>query len=97
MYLFVCVFSVHFQLLISSCIATYFFPPSLTQAIVTPIFKRGDPLDVANYRPISNLSNVSKIFERILFNQNYCYTSSHGLLYDRQYGFRRVARRLIAV
>ena len=38
-------------------------------ADITPIFEREDPLDKTNYRPISILPPVSKIFKRILFNQ----------------------------
>ena len=45
------------------------FPNELKIADIRPIFKKDDPLDKTNYRPISILPTVSKIFERILFNQ----------------------------
>ena len=38
-------------------------------ADIRPIFKKEDPLDKTNYRPISKLPTASKIFERTLFNQ----------------------------
>ena len=54
---------------INECIKQNKFPNELKIADITPICKKEDPLDKTNYRPISILPTVSKIFERILFNQ----------------------------
>ena len=54
---------------INECIKQHKFPNELKIADITPIFKKEDPLDKTNYRSISILPTVSKIFERILFNQ----------------------------
>ena len=54
---------------INECIKQNKFPSELKIADIIPIFKKEDPLDKTNYRPISILPTVSKIFERILFNQ----------------------------
>ena len=54
---------------INECIKKNKFPKELKITHITPIFKKDDPLDKTNYRPISMLPTVSKIFERILFNQ----------------------------
>ena len=43
-----------------------------------------------NYRPISLLSSISQIFEKVAFNQLYDYFTSKGLLYESQYGFRKI-------
>ena len=45
------------------------FPDTLKQARVTPIFKKKDPFDVQNYRPVSILPIISKLFERTLEEQ----------------------------
>ena len=45
------------------------FPEQLKKAIITPIFKEGDIDDIANYRPISVLTILCKIFERSASNQ----------------------------
>ena len=43
------------------------FPSILKLANITPVFKKGGRNSKENYRPISILSNISKIFERCLF------------------------------
>ena len=45
------------------------FPNELKAADITPIFKKEDPLNKENCRPASVLPTISKIFERVLFNQ----------------------------
>ena len=45
------------------------FPENLKLADVTPIFKKKDKTFVENYRPVSVLPTVSKIFERIMRKQ----------------------------
>ena len=54
---------------INECIKQNKFPNELKIADITTIFKKEDPLDKTNYRTISILPTVTKIFERILFNQ----------------------------
>ena len=51
------------------CLNRTFFPAPLKYATITPIFKEGDPNSVKNYRPISILPTVSKVFEKIIANQ----------------------------
>ena len=45
------------------------FPDELKLADVIPIFKKGDPMDKKNYRPISILPALSKVFERLMYNR----------------------------
>ena len=54
---------------INHSITTSFFPDELKLAEVISAFKKDDPLDKENYRPISLLSHTSKIYEKTLFNQ----------------------------
>ena len=55
---------------------------------VTPLFKEGSRTEVNNYRPISVLPVVMKIFERLVHNQLYSYLSKNELLSPNQSGFR---------
>ena len=45
------------------------FPNELKAADITPTFKKEDPPNKENYRPVSVLPTISKIFERVLFDQ----------------------------
>ena len=49
------------------------FPNSLKHAEISPIHNKGSNLDVCNYRPVSILPGMSKIFEREMVNQLYTY------------------------
>ena len=53
----------------NSSIYNGIFPNNLKNADITPVFKKGDRLDKSNYRPVSILPPLSKIFERIMFFQ----------------------------
>ena len=58
-------------------------------AKVNPIFKnKGDPLHFENYRPISLLSNVNKIFEKLVHKRLYSYLNINKCIYELQFGFR---------
>ena len=45
-------------------------------ARVTPLFKQGEASDLINYRPISVISVITKVFERIVYDQLYKFLSS---------------------
>ena len=54
------------------------FPDCWKLAHVIPLFKKDDPSLASNYRPVSLLSCISKIFERIIFKHMYNYLHSHN-------------------
>ena len=56
-------------LIINQTLNTGVFPQELKISRVKPLFKRGDVLDISNYRPISLLSSFSKVFEYVIFHQ----------------------------
>ena len=72
-------------------------PNDLKNARVVPLFKKNDKTDVGNYRPVSILSTVSKIFERVIYDQLEEYLVSNNILYEYQSGFRKVFFPLIHV
>ena len=75
-------------IIINQSLYTGNFPEKLKIAKVTPLFKHGDKNLMENYHPISLLASISKIFERVVFNQIYQYFVENNLLFDGQYGFR---------
>ena len=62
------------------------FPSEWKAANVMPIPKKGDTHEVTNYRPVSLLSQVSKVLERLIFSQVSSFVENS--LYDLQHGFR---------
>ena len=75
-------------LMFKKSLGTASFPDSWKTARVTPIFKDGEKEEKSNYRPISILPVILKVFERIVFNQLYEYLNRNFLLYKRQSAFR---------
>lgn len=65
------------------------YPQSFKLARVIPVFKKGDPNQCNNYRPISILPCISKILERIAYDQLYTFLSKHNIILPSQYGFRK--------
>ena len=53
----------------NNCISSFVFPSYLKNAIITPAHKKGIKTSKDNYRPVSILSNISKIYERLMFKQ----------------------------
>ena len=57
-------------------------------AKVKPLYKKGRNTDPENYRPISLLSILSKIIERVVYNQLLEHLEKHDVLYEYQSVFR---------
>jgi len=65
------------------------FPNELKVAKITPIFKKDDAMVFGNYRPVSVLSVLSKVMERLMYNRLIDYLNTHKILYRNQFGFRK--------
>ena len=77
-------------LVINQSLCTGIFPTKLKIAKVIPLFKnKGDCHLFDNYRPISLLPTISKIFERVVHKQLYEYFVDNNLFYTSQYGYRK--------
>ena len=75
-------------LISNQILRTGIFPKELKISRVKPLFKSGDPLQFNNYRPVSLLPSLSKIFEHVIFDQIICYLTENSLLSSEQFGFR---------
>ena len=64
------------------------FPDIMKLAEVVPLFKGKEHYLSNNYRPISLLTTISKVLEKIVYQRVYDYLTKTGQLYDNQYGFR---------
>ena len=65
------------------------FPDSLKISKVVPLYKKGDDSNLSNYRPISLLLSIYKIFVKVLLEQLTTYLDNNNLIHNHQYGFRK--------
>ncbi len=79
-----------FTKIINCSISTSSIPEDWKSALVTPLFKnKGKTTDLNNYRGISVLSPMAKIFEKVLAIQITRYFDKNGLFSSHQHGFRK--------
>ena len=83
--------------LFNQSISSGIVPTEWKLARVTPIFKKGKRQDVNNYRPISIIPAVAKVFERIIYDQLFKYLSDNDLLVNCQSGFRTLHSTLTSL
>ena len=65
------------------------FPDELKIANVIPLFKNDDPELFNDYRPVSLLCTVSKLFEKIMYNRLLSFFDKYKILFSYQFGFRK--------
>ena len=75
--------------IINQSLTSGIFPNSLKIAKVTPIFKKENSKLITNYRPISVLPVISKIFKSVIHEQLSEYFIANDLFCPQQYGFRK--------
>ena len=65
---------------------------------VIPMFKNGSQMSLNNYRhPVSLLSVLNRIFEKLMFKRLMNFIGRHGILYNKQFGFRQNHSTLMAI
>ena len=78
------------SILFNNSLQNSHFPTAWKRADIYPIFKKDDPQNCANYRPISLLSPTSKLLERLVYNKLYEFCQKNKLLTPRNSGFKRL-------
>ena len=61
----------------------------LKTAKVVPVFKKDSKLDYSNYRPISLLSNIEKILEKLMYKRLYTFLNKNNIIYNLQFILRQ--------
>ena len=69
------------------CIDKGEFPSDLKHAVIVPVYKKNNRHKKENYKPVYILSNLSKIYERLMYNLLYDYFDN--ILFPSQCGFRK--------
>ena len=80
--------SLPLEIVFNKSIEEGIFPSRMKLADVVPLHKGKDPLESTNYRPISLLLTISKLLEKIMYQQTYDFLEQTGQIYPSQYGFR---------
>lgn len=73
---------------INESFSTGVFPAELKKAIVIPLHKGGEADDPTNFRPISLLSTLSKIIEKLVKKRMIKFLDEHNILNKNQFGFQ---------
>ena len=81
-------FNVALSEVLTSSFEQGIFPTALKSARVVPIHKCGSRSEVSNYRPISLLSTLSKIYEKLMHSRIVNFMEMKNSIYESQFGFR---------
>ena len=81
------ILSKHLCKLFNMSLSSSYFPEQWKLGNVVPVFKKGDKTDPSNYRPISLLCCMGKVFEKCVFKHLHNYLVSHNLITKVQSGF----------
>ncbi len=83
-----CIIAFYITCIINTSIVTGVFPTAWKHDLVTPLFKSGDISDLSNFWPVSLLTIVSKVLEKMVANQLIKFLELNQLLSNAQHGFR---------
>ena len=75
--------------IINLSITTKEFPEAWKSAKVIPVHKKDSVLDPANYRPVSLVPVLSKVLEKVIFQQTFKYLTENELLHPSHHAFRK--------
>ena len=75
-------------IMINACLKNGLFPSSLKKAKVVPLPKSRSSDEIDNFRPISVLTGLSKVLEKIIYARLMDHLITNDLLYSKQFGFR---------
>ena len=76
-------------ILINKSIEQRIYPDCLKLTKIVPIYKGGSINECSNFRPISLLSSMNKVFEKKIQNDLAHFIEQNDLLYVKQFGFRK--------
>ena len=83
--------------IINFSFSTGIFPRRLKLAYIKAIYKKGEIDEARNYRPFSLLSNIGKVFEKVMFERLMSFFKTYSIITDMQNGFIRSKSTIRAV
>jgi exonuclease III len=91
------ILSGYITVLFNKILNTGHFPVAWTKGIIIPLYKKGDKDDVTNYRGITLLSNLGKLFTAVLNERINKWSDNNNIVSDAQFGFRKGRSTIDAV
>ena len=79
--------SLPLEYIFNLCIQKSIWPRALKESEIVPIYKSGNKHNTTNYRPISLISNIAKIFEKIVYTRLTEFFNETKIISEKQYGF----------
>ena len=76
-------------IIFNNCTNIGYFPAQWKDAKMVPIPKRGNSREVADFRPISMLSNIGKLYERVILDWIEKHCSANAIIPSFQFGFEK--------
>lgn len=73
------------------------FPKILKESIVKPLYKKGEKSDVTNYRPITLIPIISKVFEKCMYKRLLNYCNTFKIINSAQFGFQKNKSTTLAI
>ena len=83
------VISKHVTHIVNCCLELGYFPECWKLSLIKPLPKTKKPATYGDLRPVSILPALSKVLERIIYNQLYEYVVNNGIINSLQSGFRK--------
>lgn len=77
-----------FAFIINKCMETGVWPSAFKESLIIPIYKSGNTSYVQNYRPISLITNLTKVFEKVIKMRLNSYIKKFNLISEKQFGFK---------
>ena len=84
------IFADNLEIIFNKAIEDGIYPDNMKIARVVALFKKGERHLADNYRPISLLSCINKIFEKLVCRQLLTYCEINNIFYNFQFGFRKL-------
>ena len=76
-------------IIINNCINHSYFPTNWKTSIIIPLPKKGSANNIKNFRPISLIDSVSKIFEKVILDKISNFCEDHNIVQNNQFGFKK--------
>lgn len=77
------------EYIFNTCMTLGIWPSIFKESVIIPVYKKGNKEILSNYRPISLITHLSKLFEKVIKKRLTAYINKYKPLSDNQFGFKK--------